>query len=132
MALYLRLDYRARWSCDESLRVNFNLNLDTTVFTVKEFKKGAPLVLSKPVTQETPAAQNDVCVVKLSVGPSNQGPSGAPSTSASIGIEIWLPAKENWNGRTRNLGSESGVAEMKAWWMPDRGVAQPLRARKGP
>ena len=32
------------------------------------------------------------------------GPAEAPSTSAGIGIEVWLPAKAQWNARMHNLG----------------------------
>ena len=34
----------------------------------------------------------------------NPGPAGAPSTSAGIGIEVWLPAKAAWNNRIHALG----------------------------
>jgi len=50
-------------------------------------------------------ATNDVCVVKLLVGPGHPGPADAPSTSAGIGIEIWLPSAANWNKRIHMLGS---------------------------
>ena len=47
---------------------------------------------------------NDVCVVKLLVGPGHPGPADAPSTSAGIGIEVWLPSAANWNKRVHVLG----------------------------
>jgi hypothetical protein len=75
-----------------------------TVLVVKEFKKGDPLLLSGTPTPQTPTAQNDVCLVKLVVGPGNPGPTGAPSTSPGIGIEVWLPTPANWNSRVHNLG----------------------------
>src|SRR5262249_49794551 len=46
----------------------------------------------------------DACMVKLLVDPGNPGPPDAPSTSAGIGIEIWLPAKHAWNGRVHAIG----------------------------
>jgi len=52
----------------------------------------------------TPVAANDVCAVKLLTGPGHPGPSDAPSTSAGIGIEVWLPAPANWNKRVHVLG----------------------------
>ena len=52
----------------------------------------------------TAIAQNDVCVVKLLIGPGHPGPADAPSTSAGIGIEVWLPTPANWNHRVHVLG----------------------------
>ncbi len=76
---------------------------DTRVRLVRSFAKGDPMTLDgAPDAQKAPA---DLCVVKLMVGPGNPGPVGAPSTSEGIGIEIWLPARANWNGRIQNLGS---------------------------
>ncbi|HWW24275.1 MAG TPA: hypothetical protein VNZ85_00080, partial [Caulobacter sp.] len=42
--------------------------------------------------------------VKLNVGPGNPGVADAPSTSAGIGIEIWLPTAANWNRRIHVKG----------------------------
>jgi feruloyl esterase len=75
-----------------------------TVLLIREFKKGDALILSGTPTANTPTAQNDICLVKLVVGPGNAGPAGAPSTSPGIGIEAWLPTPENWNKRVHNLG----------------------------
>ena len=75
-----------------------------TVLLVQEFKKGDPLILSGTPTPNTPTAQNDICLVKLVVGPGNPGPTGAPSTSRGIGIEVWMPTQQNWNKRVHNLG----------------------------
>lgn len=47
---------------------------------------------------------SDLCLVKVVVGPGNPGSAGAPSTSAGIGIEVWLPTPSAWNERIRNLG----------------------------
>ena len=91
-------------ACDDSIKTQWINDSDTTVLLVKPFKKGDPLLLSGTPTPQTPTAQNDVCVVKVLVGPGNPGPAGAPSTSAGIGIEIWLPSAANWNRRVHVLG----------------------------
>ena len=89
--------------CNDSLKDDFQPDSLTTVLLVKAFKKGDPLTLGTP-TPTTPQAASDVCVVKLLVGPGNPGPVGAPSSSPGIGIEIWLPARENWNHRIHVTG----------------------------
>lgn len=79
-------------SCDDTMKERFRPDSLTTVLLVKAFKKGDPLALSgTPATPPPRIAANDVCVVKLLVGPGNPGPAGAPSTSPGIGIEVWLP-----------------------------------------
>lgn len=90
--------------CDDTMKANFKPDAATSVLLVKSFKKGDPLLLSGSATASTPVASNDVCVVKLLVGPGNPGPADAPSTSAGIGIEVWLPAAANWNNRIHVLG----------------------------
>jgi tannase/feruloyl esterase len=90
-------------TCDDSLKNDFQLDSLTTVLLVKAFKKGDALTLTTP-TPTTPVAANDVCMVKLLVGPGNPGPAGAPSTSPGIGIEVWLPAPANWNRRIHVAG----------------------------
>jgi feruloyl esterase len=89
--------------CDDTLKNDFRPDSLTTVLLVKAFKKGEALTLST-ATPATPLAANDACVVKLLVGPGNPGPAGAPSTSPGIGIEVWLPAPENWNRRIHVAG----------------------------
>src|SRR5882762_6999458 len=89
--------------CDDTLKNDFHPDSLTTVLLVKEFKKGDALTLTTP-TSTTPIAANDVCAVKLLVGPGNPGAAGAPSTSPGIGIEIWLPTRENWNHRIHVAG----------------------------
>lgn len=77
----------------------------TTVLLAKTFKQGEALVLpGTPATPTPPTAGSELCFVKLLVGPGSPGTGGAPSTSAGIGIEVWLPTPENWNQRIRNLG----------------------------
>ncbi|WP_181916996.1 tannase/feruloyl esterase family alpha/beta hydrolase [Paraburkholderia sp. BL27I4N3] len=92
-------------SCDDSIKTGFKPDANTTVLSVKAYKKGDPLVLSEPVTAQTPLAANDLCMVKLNVGPGNPGPASAPSTSPGIGLEVWLPSPANWNKRVHVLGS---------------------------
>lgn len=90
-------------SCDSSINSVFEDDELTQVLLTHEFKKGDVLKLDESSTT-TQVAENDLCVVKLLVGPGNPGPEGAPSTSAGIGIEIWLPSRENWNNRIHVLG----------------------------
>ena len=91
-------------ACDDTLKANFKPDANTSVVAVRSFKKGDPLLLSGSATSTTAMAANDVCMVKLNVGPGNAGPDGAPSTSPGIGIEIWLPSKTAWNSRVHALG----------------------------
>ena len=95
---------RTALTCDDSMKSAFKPDANTTVTLVKAFKAGYPLLLSGTPTPTTPIASKDVCMVKLNVEPGNPGPAEAPSTSAGIGMEIWLPAPANWNGRTRSTG----------------------------
>ena len=90
-------------TCDDSLKSDFHPDSLTTVLLVRAFKKNDPLTLGTP-TATTPTAANDVCMVKLLVGPGNPGPVGAPSTSPGIGIELWLPTPANWNHRIHVAG----------------------------
>jgi hypothetical protein len=91
--------------CDDTMKTEFAPDSLTTVLLVKAFKKGDPLALSgTPATPPPPIAANDVCIVKLLVGPGNPGPADAPSTSEGIGIEVWLPARSNWNKRIHVVG----------------------------
>jgi hypothetical protein len=80
----------------------------TNVLLVTAFKAGDPLVLSEPAMEYTPKAPADLFLVKLIVGPGNPGPADAPSSSPGIGIEVWLPPKQEWNGRIHNIGGLGG------------------------
>jgi len=92
-------------TCDDTLKTGFKPDALTSVLLVKAYKKGDSLALSgTPATPAPPVAANDVCVVKLLVGPGDPGPAGLPSTSAGIGIEVWLPAPANWNHRIHVIG----------------------------
>ncbi|MEO6320050.1 MAG: tannase/feruloyl esterase family alpha/beta hydrolase [Polaromonas sp.] len=91
-------------NCDDSIKTSFKPDANTSVLLIKAFKKGDPLLLTGAATATTPLADNDVCVVKLNVGPGNPGPADAPSTSPGIGIEVWLPSAANWNNRIHVKG----------------------------
>jgi hypothetical protein len=93
---------------NDALKKAFASDELTSVVLVKSFKLGAPLVISETVGDHTPRAPNNLCLVKLNVGPGNPGPRGAPSTSPGIGIEIWLPTPEAWNERIHNVGGLGG------------------------
>ncbi|WP_242665969.1 tannase/feruloyl esterase family alpha/beta hydrolase [Paraburkholderia ginsengiterrae] len=84
------------------MKTAFKPDANTTVTLVKAFKKGDDINLNGKASGVT--AANDECLVKLNVGPGNPGPAGAPSTSAGIGVEVWLPSTANWNGRIHVLG----------------------------
>lgn len=90
--------------CGASLRASLAADPHTTVVLVKQFAKGDPLTLPGDNPPQAPRAANPLCLVKLIVGPGNPGPLDAPSTSKGIGIEIWLPSAERWNGRIHALG----------------------------
>ena len=91
-------------TCDESLKASFKQGADSSVLMVKSFRKGDALLLSGTATSATPVAANDLCLVKVLVGPGNPGPADAPSTTSGIGIEVWLPSPANWNQRIHVLG----------------------------
>jgi hypothetical protein len=104
--------------CDPGLKTAMSSNADTKVLLVKQFKQGEPLLLTGgpdtsargagvegAPTATPPTAAIDLCMVKLLVGPGNPGPSGAPSTSAGIGIEVLLPSHDKWNQRIRAYGN---------------------------
>ncbi|QFZ87691.1 tannase/feruloyl esterase family alpha/beta hydrolase [Variovorax paradoxus] len=95
----------ANLSCDDSMKTAFKPDSATSVLLVRQFKAGEPLLLSGTATASTPKAGADTCVVKLLVGPGNPGPAGAPSTTAGIGIEVWLPNASAWNERIRVYGN---------------------------
>ena len=90
-------------TCDDTMKTAFVPDANTTVLVVKSFKAGDPIALSG-TTGTPPTAQQDLCFVKLNVGPGNPGPASAPSTSPGIGIEVWLPTPANWNERIHNMG----------------------------
>lgn len=102
-------------ACDDAIKTAFKPDANTTVLLVKAVKQGDPVALSG--TPSTPAPQKapaDLCLVKLLVGPGNAGPAGAPSTSAGIGIEVWLPNAASWNQRVRVYGTGGWAGSAQA------------------
>jgi hypothetical protein len=102
-------------ACDDGIKTAFKPDANTAVLLVKAFKQGDLVALSgtpaSPAPQTAPA---DLCLVKLLVGPGNAGPAGAPSTSAGIGIEVWLPTADKWNERIRAYGSGGWAGSAQA------------------
>lgn len=104
-------------SCDDRLAIAMGKNAGTKVLLVKSFKKGDALIVSAKSSGSSPSAVEgienvpapvakvDLCLVKLLIGPGNPGPALAPSTSVGIGIEVLLPAHNNWNERIRAYGN---------------------------
>ena len=90
--------------CDPSLGSAFEGDPQTRIVLTRQFRRGERLLLEGDTSAQAPLLSNDLCLVKLVVGPGNPGPQGAPSTSQGIGIEIWLPSAERWNGRIHALG----------------------------
>jgi feruloyl esterase len=96
-------------ACDDGIKATFRPDADTSVVAVRLVKKGEELLApdaSKPI-----AAAADLCLVKLLVGPgvTAEKDKAAPSYSAGIGVEVWLPAQANWNERIRNYGGGGWV-----------------------
>ena len=89
-------------ACDDNLKSAFQPDALTTVVAVKAFKQGDKVFVADSGSPVTLVA--DLCLVKLKVGPGNPGPADARSTSAGIGIEVWLPTHAAWNQRIRNYG----------------------------
>lgn len=91
-------------ACDETLKSALATDRQTEVVLIKRFEAGESLILAGDTAPNAPRTASPLCLVKLIVGPGNPGPSDAPSTSKGIGIEIWLPASDRWNGRIHALG----------------------------
>jgi Tannase and feruloyl esterase len=98
---------RAPMACDDTLKSAFRPDALTRVLAVHAYRQGDKVFVSDSATPVTLAA--DLCLVKLVVGPGNPGPADARSTSAGIGIEVWLPKATAWNERIRNYGGGGHV-----------------------
>src|SRR5258706_6038602 len=59
----------AKLTCDDTMKTAFKPDANTSVLLVKSFKKGDQLLLSGTAGATTPVAANDMCLVKLLVGP---------------------------------------------------------------
>ncbi len=95
---------QAQGACDDALSAALRRDRDAAVLLTRAFKAGEPVALANSPANP-PLAPVDLCLVKLVVGPGNPGTEGAPSTSRGIGIEVWLPAPDRWNGIIRAIGS---------------------------
>jgi pimeloyl-ACP methyl ester carboxylesterase len=99
-------EHGPKGQCDDTLERAVKHDSDARILFTRTFRQGEPIALpSTPASPPPPTAAFDICFVKLLVGPGSPGTAGAPSTSAGIGIEMWLPAGDNWNGRIRDYGS---------------------------
>ncbi|HCQ9959243.1 TPA: tannase/feruloyl esterase family alpha/beta hydrolase, partial [Acinetobacter baumannii] len=96
--------------CDSSvLSKSFNDN-NYKIISTHYFKKGEELKLKDNIENNFSTAANNVCVVKVLVGPeTNLQDKGEPSYSDGIGIEIWLPDHANWNKRIHVKGGGGWV-----------------------
>jgi hypothetical protein len=113
-------------TCDDSMKTAFKPDANTTVIVVKAFKKGDDLNLNGTLSGVT--AANDLCMVKLNVGPGNPGPAGAPSTSPGIGIEVWLPSPANWNKRVHVVGGGGWAGGVQGSTTAIAGLPNPAAA----
>jgi Tannase and feruloyl esterase len=96
-------------SCDDGIKSAFRPDANTTVVAVRAVKKGEALTAVDSATPVT--VVNDMCLVKLLVGPGVRAEldTNARSYSEGIGIEVWLPAHAHWNTRIRNYGGGGWV-----------------------
>lgn len=94
-------------ACDDTIKTSFKPDSLTTVVAIKAYAKGDKVFVSDSPSPVT--LSNDLCMVKLLVGPGNPGPADARSTSVGIGIEVWLPTHANWNNRIRDYGGGGSV-----------------------
>lgn len=111
-------------SCNE-IKAKFRPDANTRVTLVRAFRKGEDLNLDGKASGN--ASPDDVCMVKMIVGPGNPGPVGAPSTSEGIGIEVWLPSPHQWNNRIHawGTGGFSGpwqISSLTAFGLPQEGL----------
>ena len=96
-------------ACDDSIKAAFHPDAQTTVIAVRPIARGTQIVAvdsPQPIT-----LTNDVCLVKLLVGPGATAEKDrtAKSYTQGIGMEIWLPSPASWNERIRNYGGGGWV-----------------------
>jgi hypothetical protein len=114
-------------SCDAaSIQKAFRTEDKTSIVEVRQVKKGEafpnPALEQLLYPEIAPTFEADLCMVKLMVGPGNAGPVGAPSTTAGVGLEIWLPERSAWNkrlhaiGGSGSIGGDEGVAGKISSW----------------
>ncbi|RYG12374.1 MAG: tannase/feruloyl esterase family alpha/beta hydrolase [Burkholderiales bacterium] len=84
----------------------------TKVLAVKKFAVGDTIRMGDSGGGSGTATQ-ELCIVKMLVGPGTADITGAPSDTQGIGIQVWLPSTANWNERIRSYGNGSwaGTAE---------------------
>ncbi|MDE2303343.1 MAG: tannase/feruloyl esterase family alpha/beta hydrolase [Sphingomonadales bacterium] len=116
---------QAAGACDASLAAAVAGDGGTRIVLTRAFRAGEALALDEKVTDRTPRAAHDLCLVKLVVGPGHPGPADAPSTSAGIGIEVWLPAPSRWNHRLHLIGGGGWVG---GWAGSAQAIAEPRAA----
>src|SRR5258708_14454939 len=95
--------------CDDSMKSADLGDPLAKVALVKLFRAGERVMLAADTPESAPTTKIDLCLVKMMIGPGNDGPPDAPSTSKGIGVEVWLPAKQAWNTRYVGYG-QSGYA----------------------
>ncbi len=110
-------------ACDDGLK-SVDLGSNTIVTLVRGFKVGDAISLATTPPASTPSTTKDLCLVKVTVGPGSAGPVGAPSTSAGIGIEVWLPTSADWNQRYLALGGSG--------WQGGANFTSPMAIGQGP
>jgi hypothetical protein len=91
-------------ACDMQGVGQLQIDNQTKIIAVYSFKAGDEVRLSNSPAPYLKTSVN-VCMVKLIVGPGNTGPANAPSTTPGIGIEVWMPAHDQWNQVIRSFGS---------------------------
>ncbi len=91
-------------ACDSQGLGQLQIDNQTKIVAVQNFKAGQEVRLSNSPGPHKKTSL-DVCMVKLVVGPGNPGPANVPSTTPGIGIEVWMPARDQWNQVIRSFGS---------------------------
>ncbi|WP_342629352.1 tannase/feruloyl esterase family alpha/beta hydrolase [Nguyenibacter vanlangensis] len=95
---------------------NHNANGNAYTVTKAYFgNRNAPIKVRPAQENASATASFDVsvnrpmCLLKVMVGPGADNGPNQPSTSRGIGLEVWVPAPDNWNARYLGVG-EGGYA----------------------